>query len=84
MTGDEAKKLADTIRDLAIAYIKPGITQLEVVPFQTRDGSEWIVVVRVPDGVDKPYTAKYRDQTWVSFTIRVGNRKRAMANEEIQ
>ncbi len=42
------------------------------------------MVVRVPDGVDKPYMAKYRDQTWVSFTIRVGNRKRAMAYEEIQ
>lgn len=87
MTGDEAKKLADSIRDLAVAYLKPGITQLEVVPFQmreTEDRSEWIVVIRVPDGVDKPYMARYKDKTWVSFTIRAGNRKRAMAYEEIQ
>jgi predicted HTH transcriptional regulator len=85
VTGDEAKKLANTVRDLAVAYIRPGIIQLEVVPFQMKeDGSEWIVVIRVPDGVDKPYMSKYKDQTWVSFTIRVGNRKRAMAYEEIQ
>lgn len=85
ITGDEAKKLADAVRDLAVAHIKPGTIQLEVVPFQMKeDGSEWIVLIRVPDGIDKPYMSRYRDQTWVSFTIRVGNRKRAMAYEEIQ
>lgn len=53
MTGDEARNLANTIRDLAIAHIRPGILQLEVVPFQMKDdGSEWIVVVRVPGGSD--------------------------------
>jgi ATP-dependent DNA helicase RecG len=83
VTGDEAKKLANTVRDLAVAYIKPGILQLEVVPFQMNDdGSEWIVVVRVPDGIDKPYMSTYQDQT--RFAIRIGNRKRSMAYEEVQ
>ena len=82
MTGDEAKKLADTIRDLAIAYIKPGNIQLEVVPFQMKDdGSEWIVAIRTGEGIDKPYMSAYRDRT--HFAIRVGNRKRSMAHEEI-
>jgi predicted HTH transcriptional regulator len=83
ITGDEAKKLANAVRDLAVAHIKPGILQLEVVPFQMNvDGSEWIVIVRVPDGIDKPYMSTYRDQT--RFAIRVGNRKRSMAYEEVQ
>ena len=83
VTGDEATKLANTIRDLTVAYIKPGILRLEVVPFQMKDdGSEWIVLIRIPDGLDKPYMCDYRDRT--RFAIRVGNRKRHMAYEEIQ
>jgi len=85
ITGDEARKLANAIRDLAVAHIKPGTINLEVVPFQMRDdGSEWIVVVRVPEGIDRPYMSRYRDQTWMSFTMRAGSRKRAMAYEEIK
>ncbi len=83
ITGDESRNLANAVRDLAVAYIKPGILQLEVVPFQMKDdGSEWIVIIRIPDGLDKPYMSVYRDQT--RFTIRVGNRKRSMAYEEVQ
>lgn len=83
MTVDEAEKLANTIRDMASAHIKPGILQLEVVPFQMDEPKdEWIVVVRVPEGPDKPYMSVFREQT--RFAIRVGNRKRAMAYDEIQ
>lgn len=85
ITGDEARNLANAVRDLAATHIKPGILQLEVVPFEIRDdGSEWIVIIRVPEGIDKPYISRYRDQTWMSCTIRVGGRKRAMAYEEIK
>jgi predicted HTH transcriptional regulator len=83
VAGDEAAKLANAIRDLAVAYIKPGMPQLEVVPFKMKDdGSEWIVLIRVPDGLDKPYMSAYRDRT--RFAMRVGNRKRSMAYGEIQ
>ena len=82
MTGDEAKRLADTIRDLAVSYIKPSTIQLEVVPFQMKDdGTEFIVAVGIREGVDRPYMSSYRDQT--RFAIRAGNRKRSMAHEEI-
>lgn len=83
MTVAEARNLANTVRDLAAAHVKPGILQLEVVPFQMNDdGSEWIVMIRIPDGPDKPYMSVYRDQT--RFTVRIGDRKRTMAYEEIQ
>jgi predicted HTH transcriptional regulator len=83
VTGDEARKLADKIRDLTAAHVRPGILQLEAVPFpMSDDGGEWIVIIRIPDGPDKPYMSVYRDQT--RFAIRVGNRKRTMAYEEIQ
>lgn len=46
------------------------------------DGSEWIVVIRVPEGSAKPYMSEFRDGT--RFTVRTGNRKRAMTYAEIQ
>lgn len=83
MTGSEAGNLANSIRDLAVAHVKPGIIQLEVMPFSLKDdGGEWLVLIRVPDGLDKPYMSIFQDQT--RFAIRSGNRKRSMAYDEIQ
>ena len=44
------------------------------------DGSEWIVIIRVPDSADNPHMSIYQDQT--RFMIRVGNRKRAMTYDD--
>ena len=83
MTGDQAKRIADVMRDLAAAHIKPGIVQLEIRSLQMDDaGSEWVVVVAIPDSPDKPHMSCFNSQT--RFTLRIGNRKREMAYDEIQ
>ena len=58
MVGDNAKKLASTLRDLAIAHIKPHIVQLEVHSFEMTS-AEWIVIAAVPDSQGKPHMSSY-------------------------
>ncbi len=83
MSGDQAKRLADRLWNLAISHVRPGIVQLEVADFRMKeDGSEWIVLVRAPDGQDKPYMSAFGHQT--RFTLRVDNRNREMSYDEIQ
>jgi predicted HTH transcriptional regulator len=81
MAGDQAKRLADSLRDLAIAHIKPSIVQLEVRSFEITS-AEWIVLAGVPDSQNKPHMSSYNGGT--RFTLRDGNRKREMAYDEIQ
>ena len=81
IAGDPAKRLADQLRDLTIAHIKPGIAQMEVAPMEITP-PEWIVVVRVPHSPDKPHMSSYNGGT--RFTLRDGNRKREMAYDEIR
>lgn len=81
MLGDQAKRLADRLRDLAIEYVKPHITQLEIADFKITD-EEWIVIARVPDSQEKPHMSDFNGRT--RFTVRAGNRKREMAYDEIQ
>ena len=81
MMEDQAKKLADTLRDLAIAWVKPHISPLVISSFQIA-AEEWIVIARVPDSQDKPHMCNYGDRT--RFTIRTGNRKREMMYDEIR
>ena len=81
MAGDQAKRLADTLRDLAIAHIKPHIVQLEVRSFGITS-AEWIVIAGIPNSQDKPHMSSYNQGT--RFTVRDGSRKRQMAYEEIQ
>lgn len=81
MTGDQAKRVATSLRDLAIAHIKPPISQ-EVLDFQIDEhGSEWLVITRIPESENKPHMSAYGDRT--RFTIRTGNRNREMAYDEI-
>lgn len=80
MSGDQAKKLADSLRDLAIAHIKPNITQLEIQAFEIT-AADWIVLARVPDSQAKPHMSSYKDGT--RFMVRDGSRKRQMAYDEI-
>ena len=79
--GDQANRLAVQLRDLAIGNIKPGIAQLEVAAVEITV-REWIVIARVPHSPDKPHMSTYNSGT--RFTLRVGNRKREMAYDEIQ
>lgn len=80
MVGDQAKRLADVLRDKAIAWVKPHIA-LDITAFEmTVD--EWIVIAFVPDSQDKPHMCGYDGRT--RFTVRTGNRKREMSYEEIQ
>jgi hypothetical protein len=81
VADDEAKRLADRLRDLAIAHVKPNIAQLEIAPIKITD-SEWIVVARVAHSIDKPYLSCHNHGT--RFTLRDGNRKREMAYDEIR
>lgn len=81
MTGDDAKKLADSLRDLAIAYIKPSIIQLEIRSFEITS-TEWIVIAGVPHSSEKPHMSSMQNGT--RFTVRDGNRKRVMAHDEIR
>lgn len=81
MLGDNAKRLADSLRDLAIAHVKPNITQLDVRSFQITP-AEWIVIAAVPDSRGKPHMSSYGGGT--RFTVRDGARKREMAYDEIQ
>ena len=81
MLGDQAKRLADSLRDLAIAHIKPNIVQLEVRCFEITT-AEWIVLAAIPDSQRKPHMSSYKGGT--RFTVRDGNRKREMAYDEIQ
>jgi len=75
IVGDQAKRLADQLRDLAIERIKPSMAQLEVAPIAITP-SEWIVVARVPHSSDKPHISSHNGRT--RFTPRDGNRKRDM------
>ena len=81
IAGDQAKRLADQLRDLAIERIKPSIAQLEVAPIGIT-ASEWIVAARVPHSSDKPHISTHNGRT--RFTLRDGNRKRDMAYDEIR
>ena len=81
MTGDDAKRLADALRDLAIAHIKPNVTQLEIQSFAITS-SEWIVIAVIPRSSDKPHMSSIHHGT--RFMIRDGSRKREMAYDEIQ
>lgn len=50
MTGDQADKIAKSLRDRAIQHIKPAVLQLEVRPFPMKeDKSEWVVIAAIPD-----------------------------------
>lgn len=83
MTGDQADKIAKSLRDRAIQHIKPAVLQLEVRPFSMReDESEWVVIAAIPDSGDKPHMSSYNQQT--RFEIRVDNRKRKMTFDEIR
>jgi predicted HTH transcriptional regulator len=81
MVGDEAKRLATSLRDLAIQHVKPAIVQLEIRDFQIAAG-EWIVIAAVPPSQGKPYMSSYGNGT--RFTVRADNRKREMTYDEIQ
>ena len=81
MVGDNAKKLASTLRDLAIAHIKPHIVQLEVHSFEMTS-ADWIVIAAIPDSQGKPHMSSYNQGT--RFALRDGNRKREMTYNEIQ
>ena len=78
--GDQAKRLADTLRNLAIDRGRPPI-QHEIREFKMSD-EEWIVIAHVPDSQYKPHMYSYQGRT--RFTVRDGNRKREMTYEEIQ
>ncbi len=81
MNGDDAKRLADMLRDIAIAHIKPNIIQLEIRSFEITS-SEWIVIAGIPQSTQKPHMSSMHHGT--RFTVRDGNRKREMAYDEIQ
>jgi len=81
IAGDQAKTLADQLRNLAIAHVKPSIAQLEIAPIEIT-ASEWIVVARVPHSPDKPHMSSHNGRT--QFSLRDGNRKREMAYDEIR
>lgn len=84
MDSEKSKRIADSIRDSAIQYIRPGIVQLEVLPLpMNEDRSEWVVVAVIPDSEAKPHMVAYKEKEQ-RFTIRVGNRKRIMTHEEIK
>ena len=84
MDLEKSKRIADSIRDSAIQYIRPGIVQLEVLPRpMNEDRSEWVVIAAIPDSEVKPHMVAYRDKP-PRFTIRVGNRNRFMTYEEIK
>lgn len=80
--GDQAKKIANSLRDLAIDHIEPRIA-LEVVDFQLdEEGKDWIVIARVPASESKPHRTAYKDRP-KRFLIRDQNRKRDMTYYEI-
>ena len=81
MTGDHAKKLADALRDLAIAHVKPNIVQLEIRSVEITS-AEWIVAAGVPDSERKPHMSSYNQGT--RFAMRDGARKREMQYDEIR
>ena len=80
MVGDQAKRLADTLRNLAIDRGSPPI-QHEIREFKMSD-EEWIVIAHVPNSQYKPHMYSFQGRT--RFTVRDGNRKREMKYEEIQ
>jgi predicted HTH transcriptional regulator len=81
--GDQAKRIANSLRDLAIQHIEPKIVPLEVVDFQVDEsGAEWIVIARVPASEARPHRAAYLDRPR-RFRIRDHNRKRDMTYDEI-
>jgi hypothetical protein len=73
--------LADQLRDLAIAHIKPGLAQLEIVALEIT-APEWIVLARGPHSRDKPHMSSHNHGT--RFTLRDGKRKRELAYDEIR
>jgi predicted HTH transcriptional regulator len=81
IAGDQAKTLADQLRNVAIDHVKPGIAQLEIAPMEIT-ASEWIVVARVPHSPYKPHMSSHKGRT--QFSLRDGNRKREMAYDEIR
>jgi len=81
MVGDQAKKVADALSNLAIDWVRPHIGQLEIADFKITE-EEWIVIVHVPESQDKPHMCNYGIKT--RFTVRSGNRKREMTYEEIR
>ena len=80
MLGDQAKTLADTLRNVASDRGWPPI-QHEIREFRM-SGEEWIVIAHVPDSQYKPHMYSYQGRT--RFAVRDGNRKREMRYEEIQ
>ena len=80
MLGDHAKRLADTLRNLAINRGEPPI-QHEIREFRMRE-EEWIVIAHVPESQYKPHMYSYQGRT--RFAVRDGNRKREMTYAEIQ
>lgn len=81
--GDQARKIADRLRDLAIQHIEPKIVWLEVVDFRLgEEGADHIVIARVPASESKPHRTAYKDRP-KRFLIRDQNRKRDMTYDEI-
>jgi predicted HTH transcriptional regulator len=81
--GDQAKKIADSLRDLAIQHIEPKIVGLESVDFQLdEEGAQWIVIARVPPSESRPHRTVYKDRA-KRFLTRHQNRKREMTYDEI-
>ncbi|MGC2741643.1 MAG: ATP-binding protein [Candidatus Angelobacter sp.] len=83
LSAENATRIAQVIRDRAAVFIRPRLPLLESVPFpMDARQQDWTVVVTIPPGESRPYLSSFRDQT--RFTIRDGNRKRAMTAEEIR
>jgi predicted HTH transcriptional regulator len=70
MNGDDAKRLADTLRDTVIAHIKPNIIQLEIRSFEITT-VEWIVIAGIPRSSQKPHMSSMHHGT--RFTVRDGS-----------
>ncbi len=81
LLGDQAKRLADRLRDHAIEYVRPHIISLEIADFQIR-AEDWVVIAQVPDSEAKPHMCIYGSQT--RYMIRDGNKRRAMTHAEVE
>ena len=79
----EARRIATKLKALSIQYIRPAIVPLEIVPFRMEDlRDDWIVIISVPEGQAKPHMSSFGSRT--VFSIRDGNRNRAMTVDELQ
>jgi predicted HTH transcriptional regulator len=83
MSFDGARKIAETIRKLASAHIRPPIAFLDAVPFvMDSQEKDWIVIVTIPSGQARPHMVAFHNQT--RFVIRDGDNKRSMTYDEIR